>query len=165
MAVTLTDLEKVCGETNAKNITNTIYLAFKKDVDSIPAATGHVVSTSITMKTGKVFTKLEISKFDKSYISEPEGNADGSVYKTTIKGFHPKLRAAATEMLAGITNGCEIVAIIEDRNGNKRIIGNLTEAADFKATEKNDNDKNGYECEINWESALPAYFYTASIPV
>jgi hypothetical protein len=165
MAITLTDLAKTCGTINARGIQMKLYLAFKSDVSAIPAASAHVVSTAITMAQGKTFVEVEISKNDKSYESKPEGNEDGSIYKTLIKGFHPSLRSAATNVLAGATNGCEIIAISGDLNGNYRIIGNLTEGgATLRASEINDNSKNGYELEIEWESALPGLFYTATIP-
>jgi len=163
MPVTLENLQKVCGA-NAADLIGELYLAFKADVDTIPDATDHVVSTAITMKASKVFVKVELSKKDKSYESKPEGDEDGSIYKTLFKGFHPHLRSAATNMLAGMTNGCDVIAIFKDKNDEQRIIGDLSEGAIMKASEIISKDKNGYELELSAESALPPLFYTATIP-
>jgi len=163
MPVTLVELLKQCG-TNAADLVGELYLAFKADVDTIPSATDHVVSAAITMKASKVFVKVELSKKDKSYESNPEGDEDGSIYKTLFKGFHPHLRSVATNMLAGASNGCDVIAIFKDKNGEQRIIGDLSEGAILKAKEIITKEKNGYELELGWESNLPPYFYTAAIP-
>ena len=171
MSIVLADITRTCDQPNARSINNIIYVCLKSDVNAIAAeqtyTTGFLgprsIARKLTMESGKVFKKWTLSKFDKSLEVEAEGNEDGSIFVHKLTGFFPKQSALKTYLLGGMTNGCEMIVIAKDKNGNTRLIGDLIEGAILKAKEINNNDKNGYEIEFTWESALPAPYYTGTI--
>jgi hypothetical protein len=171
MSIVLADITRTCDQPNARSINNIIYVCLKSDVTAIGAEQAYpsgqneprTIATNLTMDTLKVFKKWTLSKFDKSLEIEAEGNEDGSIFVHKLTGFFPKQSALKTYLLGGMTNGCEMIVIAKDKNGNTRLIGDLIEGAILKAKEINNNDKNGYEIEFTWESALPAPYYTGTI--
>lgn len=164
MASTLAAIARACGAGNAKGLKGTIYIANKTDIDTIPAAGAgtHVVSSNITMESGKVFYAWDISKIEHDLQIVSEGDADANSFKTTLTFLIPKISPTNTYIVGLSATGCEFVVIVEDANGNKRILGNLVDGCNLKVNE-NVKEKNGYNCTIEWESALPPLFYTGTI--
>jgi hypothetical protein len=164
MASTLATIAKACGAGNAKGLKGTLYIANKDDVATIPAAGAgtHLVSTNMTMESTKKFYKWEFSKIDHDLQITSEGDQDANTFKSVLTFLVPKVTAANTYILGLSATGCEYIVIVEDKNGNKRIIGDLVDGAILKVNEKV-KDKNGYECTLEWESALPPLFYTGTI--
>lgn len=171
MSITLADITRSCDSPNAKGIGGILYVAFKSDVQTIPAEQTYTpgsndprtIASNLTMVSGKTFYEWTISKNDKGFECTPEGNEDGSIYKTSVKVFIPKVAPLKTYLLGGMTNGCEAILIVTDKNGNKRLVGDLTEGCTITAKEIITTDKNGYEVEFTWESALPPPYYTGTI--
>lgn len=171
MAITLANITRTCDQPNARSIDNIIYVCLKSEIATIPAEQTYTpgsteprtIATNITMESGKTFKKWTLSKYEKSLEIEAEGNEDGSIFVHKLTGFFPKQSALKTYLLGGMTNGCEMIVIAKDKNGNTRLIGDLIEGVILKAKEINNNDKNGYEVEFTWESALPAPYYTGTI--
>lgn len=137
------------------------WLAQTDALTAIGAATNHEVST-ITAASGDGFYALNGSRKDTDQKSTPDENGG---YTTEVKFFLSRQTAAKHLNLSGL-NGVEaFVAITEDLNGQKEIIGSLTEPA-MVMVEATKIPKNGYNVTIKWENHadLP-YIFTGSVPL
>ena len=66
-------------------------------------------------------------------------------------------------ILNGTLNG-EYLAIVEDKQGFKRLIGELNDGCTFTAGEQT-NDKNGHPIAMNREAGEFPLYYTGAIPI
>ncbi len=132
-----------------------------------PGAGTHVVATDITYRAASAgppavdagkFYKWGFAKKDSSFTSERDENG---LWKTEVKIFVQKLEADKTYVFNGLT-GENLVVVVPDKNGNKRLIGSLTNGA-MVAVKEVTTPQNGYEITITWESAYAPYFYTGAL--
>lgn len=157
----LDTIERQCGQ-NAPGLARELSIGCIDDITTIPAATTdtHLIEDDITMAMGKTFFVWNFAKENQSYTSTQDENG---LWKTEVKIFIPKMKDTTTFVLSSL-NGENYVAVVEDRNGLFRVIGELKNGAMVRTVEKTD-PKNGYEVTITWESAMPPYFYTGTIAV
>jgi hypothetical protein len=144
-----------CGG-NSPGIATTIYLQCKDDITAIGEATNNVVSTL----TGDFFS-WSISKFEQSYVGEPEGDDDSLSFNHTLTVFVPRMTPAKTAVLNSILGG-EMIAVFTDRNGETYILGDLDEGATVRSSPQT-NEKNGYVVTISWQTNRMLYNYDGSI--
>ena len=155
-----------CGGVNAPGLDLSLAITCQDELLSIPApgADTHTISTNITYRaaappiTAGKFYQWFFSKQNSSYESERDENG---LWKTTVKIFVPKLQAEKTYVFNGLT-GENLVTVVPDKNGEKRVIGSLTNGAMVSVKEVT-NPKNGYEVTITWESAHAPYYYTGTL--
>lgn len=162
----LADIARHCGE-NAKGLKRRVYVACVDHITSIPAPTsGVLVDTDIVMAdnggTPYTFTTFNIGKTNQAFEAEPAGDADGTTLEYRPTFFIPKMDAAKSGILNGTMNG-EYILIMEDKNGERYILGDLEDGAVIKV--KPQTDPNGYLISVEWDSAHLAYHYTGVIPV
>lgn len=149
---------------NAPGLKTVIHLACVDDISSIGAATSHAVSTITPVTTDPVsgFVKFNITRKDNDEKTTPNENGG---YTTEVKGFIAKQSAAKSAILT-LQNGVENkIAITEDQNGLKDIIGSLSHPCSV-SVESVKTPKNGYNITIKWEehADLP-YIFTGTIPL
>lgn len=158
---TVAEIEAFCGGINAAGLDRELAITGIDELLAIPAASAHVISTNITYRASPAgkFYRWGFAKKDASY--ESERDPETGLWKTTVKIFIQKLESAKTNILNAQT-GENLVAIVPDRNGNKRLIGSLTNGCMITVKEVT-NPANGYEVQILWESAHSPYFYTGTI--
>lgn len=166
---TVATIEQFCGGVNAPGLDRMLSITCEDELLAIPApgAGTHTISTDITYRApdagppvivaGK-FYKWFFSKDNSSWSSERD---DNGLWNTEVKIFIPKLQATTTYTLNGMT-GENQVALVPDRNGEIRLVGDLGNGAMVKVKETTD-PKNGYEVTITWQSAYAPYYYTGAV--
>jgi len=132
------------------------------NVDEVLTVTqsNHIV-TAFSMRTtpsaGKFF-KVEASYKDATFETTQDENG---VWKTTGKFFIPKQLAPKAVPLNGLGEECNLL-VVEDMNGQKRLIGDLDLPATVRVKEMV-AAKNGYEVSYEWDSWHSPYFVTATL--
>lgn len=164
---TVAEISKFCGGVNAPNLTSYLAITCHDELLAIPAAgaeTG-IITTAITYRAeddpipaGK-FYKWHFSKDDNSWSSERDEST--GMWNTEVKIFIPKMQPTTTFTLNGMT-GENNVAIVLDKNGQKRLVGSLDEGC-WVTVKETSTPKNGYEVVIKWQSAHAPYYYTSTI--
>lgn len=149
-------IEAFCGSANAPMLDRKLYITSADNITTIPAASNHVISSNMTMSG--LFYEWFFSKEESSYSSEIDENG---MWQTEVKIFIEKQTSAKSHILNGV-NGDNYVAIVVDRNGESRLIGDTTNGCRIRVRETT-TPKNGYEVTITWESPLAPYFYTGTI--
>lgn len=153
-------IEAFCGTANAPMLDRKLYITTGAKVSSIASATSHVVSTDITMVSAQVFYAWNFSKEESSYESTQDENG---MWQTTAKIFIEQMASGKSHILNGM-NGDNYIAIVVDKNGNKRLVGDPNNGCTVRVKEQT-TPKNGYEVTISWSSAVSPYFYTGAIAV
>ncbi len=156
----LDDIDRECGR-NAPGLKTIVYLACVDDITTIGAATAHVVST-ITPVTDKGFYLFNIIRKDNDLKSEDQ---DDGGYNTTMKGFISKQASAKAAVLTNLASEENYIAIVEDQNGLKHILGSTAHPIKVRKNATT-TPKNGYEISLVWEghADLP-YHFSGSIPL
>lgn len=167
---TVAAVERFCGGVNAPKLHRQLWATCEEEINEIPAPTADTlkVETDITMRAadagppaitaGLFYTWGFSSKEDSSWESERDENG---MVQTSVKFFMERVNADKTYIFNGMTAD-NIVAIVKDRNGEQRIVGELGNGAMVKVKEVS-TPKNGYEVEITWESKDFPLFYTGTI--
>lgn len=154
------DIDRECGR-NAPGLKTVVHVACVDDLSAIGAATNHVVST-ITPETDKGFFKWNIIRKDNDLKSTP--NEDGG-FNTEMKGFISKQTAVKSNILTGLATEENYIAIPEDQNGQKDILGSLAHPIKIRV-EPTKTPKNGYNVTMTWEGhADIPYVFSGSIPL
>jgi len=154
----LANIERECGR-NAPGIKTQLQLACVDDVESIGAATNHVVST-ITMAATKTFFTLNITRKDNDLKSTPNENGG---YTTEAKGFISKKAAAKAKILTNLPSDENFIALVTDQNGYTEILGATDHPIVVKA-EAVTTPKNGYNITVTWvEHANLPYSFSGTI--
>lgn len=151
-------IDAFCGTANAPMLDRKLYITTAAKVSAIASASAHVVSTDITMVSTMVFYAWNFSKEESSFESIQDENG---MWQTTVKIFIEKLASATSNILNGM-NGDNYIAIPVDRNGNKRLVGDINNGCTVRVKEQT-TPKNGYEVTITWSSPQSPYFYTGAI--
>lgn len=147
---------------NRSGLSELLHATVRTDIATIGAATNHSVST-VTMEATKKFVVIEAVRENNSQDSTPN---DNGTFDTEIKYFVPHQEATKSAVFTQMTGGSDaFVAITDDRNGEKNIIGTKTHGCMMKAKAVK-TPKNGYELTISWtdHDNLPLFF-TGTIPI
>lgn len=170
--VTLGTIEKMCGGGNPAGLKTKLYVACLDDIATIPArddyATDdslqpHTITADIVMEATKVFFEFNFSKTGHSYTITPEGEAEFVSNNAEIVITIPKLSPLSTYILNGMQGG-EFVVLATDKNGQRRIIGDLEEGMSVTVQEAT-NDQNAYTVTFSLSMSELPLFYTGVIPV
>jgi hypothetical protein len=106
------------------------------------------------------FVTIGIVRETSSYESGNSEKDGADVYTSVYKGIAPKVRLEGTQVLSSfVHNRC--LAVIEDRNGNKRVLGRMNEPAVLKfkeSTGERFDSLNSYEIQISITSSKPPAF-------
>ena len=150
----LAAIDRNCAR-NAPGLKTQLYIACVDDIDSIGAATNHVVST-ITMVATKLFYIWNIIRTDNNLVSEPQENGG---YNTTLTGFISKQEAAKHNILAQLSSDENYIVVSVDQNGLQEIIGATDHPARITINPVK-APRNGYNVSIVWEghAMLPYTF-------
>lgn len=160
---TCATLESVTGHCgpNAPKLKGRIWLAREVEVEAIaPAVLGAV--PTITLVDGAAWSVWDLSNVEPNFTATPEGDPDGlSIpYATTL--FAPRMTPLKSEKF-NKANGAQVIAIVEDRNGEKHILGEKGNGA-YVTIGAQTSDKNGYPISIAWDAGRLAYHFTGSLP-
>lgn len=150
----LADVARNCAR-NAPGLKTVLRVACVDDITSIGAATNHVVST-ITPVTDMGFFSWNVIRKDNNLESTP---GDDGGYTTEGKFFISKQEAAKHNVLTQLSSDENYVAITEDQNDLKEIIGSVSHPCIIKC-KTTKSPKNGYEITVLWEghADLPLTF-------
>lgn len=102
-----------------------------------------------------------------SYEERPRDTSAGMVYDVSYKFFYPGNSAAAQQLFDTISR-MKHVLLIEDNNGQKRIVGVKANGMEFRATFNTGSGPDqvrGYQCEFFGTLKKRAPVYTYSPPV
>lgn len=165
MSDTLADILKQCGDGNAPGLKQKIYIEKQSNIEAIPAtdADSHIISGVITMKDTNTFHVFDISKYEQEFKVTTEGDEDSNTKKAELKFFISKIDAVKSRILDTNSNGCPLIVIPTDKNGQRRLMGDLEDGAYMKI-EETATPKNGYNVTITSEANHVPYFLTGAIP-
>lgn len=160
------NIEENCGGGNAAGVRTRLDFALVSHVESIAAATDHVISGNITLKADigdaspGVANYLIASAVGGSYTAEPQGEAEDGDYLHTLTLVVPKMTPAKQKVM-NAASGKQVVASFTDRNDYTWLIGNLKEGATM-AIRPASNDRNGYTITLTWRAGQLLYNFTGS---
>lgn len=168
---TVGEIEARCGNDNSNGLKPLAYVTTEAEVDTIPAAANLVVSTAPTMAAANppslpsagAFKEWQLAKvLDKnSFKVESQGDLDSAILKTTVELIIPKVTANRVWAARG---GCSHVLIVQDFNGQQRIVGEKGNGATPIYSEEISGSANHIKITFEWFSGHPPYFYTGAIP-
>jgi hypothetical protein len=164
MSNNLANIEVTCATKNAAGMKGFMYIIKKEDVTTVPAATGHAITGDITLEATKVWFRWTISKerAKNTWTITSEGDKDAStdnvVFAAVIAGID-KTKSAILE----INPACEFLVIVEDKNGKRRLLGDLSEGCTVKVGETVNETANQYDIEVMWDGGYKPYFYEGVI--
>ncbi|HZV71638.1 MAG TPA: hypothetical protein VFG10_18935 [Saprospiraceae bacterium] len=136
------------GRKVAKGLTGTLYIACKDDVDTIPAATAMVIADDIEMVATKKFYAQHFDKVGSSFKTETQGEGETKSYKTTVTYFIAGIAPEVSNVYNSTVRG-EFMAIVPDKMGNKRLVGDIDYGCEISIIEQTD-DKPGMAITISW---------------
>ena len=144
-----------------------VYLANYADVDSLTEASG--VITAITMVSSKKFYKYEFVRNTASMSSNYSVNAEnGTTYvETDLLMVFNRMDTAKRLEIVALAQG-ELVAIVEDNNGNMWYLGHdepLTLNAGDGLTGTARADRNGYSVTLRDNSLEMPLPFTENVPL
>ena len=156
-----------CGA-NPGGIAPKVWGARKVDIESIPSATGLIVSGDIVMKTGKYFVPWDLELDSGSLKTVTEGSLFNPSFKTNL-GFKIPRNNPTVDVPVQDSIGQAMVFIVRENSGHLRITGSLERGAyvGFKVDSGTKGaDFAGKEFDILWDSQkeLP-YYYTGDLPI
>lgn len=172
----LEKIESACkaGRATAAGFKTRLYFQCEDKITAIPApddyagGTGdpHTVSSDITLESAPsqaYFIPIDFDDVQQSWEVTQEGEGQSKTFVTTASVFVPGIAPLPTYVLNG-TQGGKYIVIMQDKNGNYRIIGEQDDGCTIDFTESN-TDTNGYVLTVTWRSKQPPLFYTGTISV
>jgi len=130
-------------------------------IDSIPYINGNKIEGIIPIKSGAAWyigkALVRSLLFEESF----QETSAGGIYKYQFNGVYPGQNSNISELFDDMRNQ-PLVIDITDNNGNRRLIGNLSNPCSFKYTFKSKETPSGrpeYTFSFSWESPKPAPFY------
>lgn len=144
-----------------------VYLANYADVSSLTEASG--VITTVSMSGSAVFKKYEFARNTSSLTSNYAVNAEnGTTYvESDLLMVFNRMDTAKRLEIVALAQG-ELVAIVEDNNGNKWYLGHdepLTINAGDGQTGTARADRNGYSVTLRDNSLEMPFPFTGSVPL
>lgn len=148
----LEDIDHEDGSDNTAGIGQDIWVAKLADIATLPtpqlddsAGTGNfsqlvTISDNIVMKSGKVFNKIRVTLETSALNGDIQGNMDGKSFKNAISGQIPGNKAKALGFLQWAKNS-SLIAIIEELDGQVRILGHRAYPAKLTAGSANTGAK------------------------
>lgn len=168
----LKNIRVTCGLGNAGGLGNLVYFAKKSEVTAI-AATGTDTdeipgAAPFTMATSPAgtFKVLELTPIPgkKTWETPEEGDTDSPSWGVNITGFHPKTDPVKGDGFKSM-KGCEYIVVAVDKNGKRRVVGDVLNGAYFGVKEMIQEGVNGYE--ITWTiqglNHLPYFLSSAAV--
>jgi hypothetical protein len=148
-----------------ENISGLISLEFipVSDLSSFPIPWEQEMSDAIALPLGKRFFVLAYSQQSGQFKCSEEKSPSGSVHKTTVSGFTPKMKLA-TEKQFALMRECGMAVKCVDSNGNVRVVGTPTEPLRFTFSEDSLPEyggRSGYSWSFFRDLAEPPPYYTA----
>lgn len=145
----------------------TVWLANYDDVASLTESAGAI--TAVSMATGKKFSKYEFPRNTSSMSSNYSVNAENgtSFVETDLLMVFSRMDTAKRLEIVAMAQG-NLVAIVEDNNGNKWYLGHdfpVTINAGDGLTGTARGDRNGYSVTLRDESAELPFPFTGTVPV
>lgn len=139
------------------------WFACAADILSIPAAVVNTlkITGNIVMKEDAVFYEIEVDKTKSSFKFSAEGDGETVDYnnQSTL------VVAGVDETVSRVTTGFPrsgLVYLIQDKQGNRRLIGDVGDSANTKVDEA--DNPNATTLNVSWRSGDLPYYYTGAIP-
>lgn len=165
-ADTLATITSVCGASNAPGLLSKMWIAYEEDIDTIPAPTADTfdIATDITMVATKVFYLWDISRLEQKFDVNTEGDEDSNTKAIDLEVFIRALTSAKSRILSTNSNGCQLIVIVEDKNGQKWLLGRKGDGV-LMTVKKQVNPKAGYVVSIKGSQPHLPYKYNGAIAV
>ncbi len=129
-----------CGSRSGS--VNKLYLALASEVDSLSLASGEKFYDTITMTATNVFKEYKFEK-DTAELRFSDSRENGSFKSdAVIEIMMPKLSQASRDAIQEIADNsnCGLIAIVEDANGNKWVVGYSEKHAKARPLEMRTNE-------------------------
>lgn len=157
---TLETITHACGSRGTAKDVIQAFVACTGEIDTIPAAANHVISTDITFLEDGHFFEIGIDKVGSSFNFASQGEGLSKEYLNTAVIFINGVAAAVSKVITGMINGT-YVFIIKDKNANQWLLGAMGDGCEVAITAQ--NDRNGYTLTVTWTSTHLPYNYTGEI--
>ena len=102
------------------------------DTDAVISESDNIISTAPTLIAGKQWLTARCLQDTLSFTETPETGAAGTSYNQVINGVLLG-DSADNNTLLNVLAFCELVVVIETRNGNKKLIGNKENGMMFRS--------------------------------
>ena len=145
-----------------------IYIASIDDVDTIPNAVNHVITTAITLKAGKEWGVWQGDPKNFNLEINSLGEVGSKAFRHTLTMHRSGFDEAFEKELSDNVNGHFLIAV-PDKNGKMRLLGQIDDGAYLPSdgvastTGMSIEEKNGNTIKFEWDSPYKAYFYTSTI--
>lgn len=149
----------LCARGTAKDVVRA-WITDDQDVATIPAATNHVISGDITFTDSAVWYEIGIDKVGSSFAFQSTGEGLSKEFQNTVILFVNGVDATVSKIVTQFIRGTYNL-LIQDKNGNKHLIGALQDGAEVSVLAQ--NDRNGYVITAQWNSVDLPYNYTGAI--
>ena len=144
MAIALQAIDKnLPGGANMGGLTQTLYVAYHKDVVTWPTEPDYdtvltieglaTLTGDITMATGKNFFPIYITDDTGELEMESVGELDGKSWVMHLRFLNPGLQKKVLGFINAAKND-NLVFIVPDNNGNMFLLGDKTRAAVYAAS-------------------------------
>ncbi|MGB1317064.1 MAG: hypothetical protein ACPG5W_02590 [Flavobacteriales bacterium] len=139
------------------------------DIDSIPDVINNSVGSAITLNSGATAYNIMATVGTVRWSEKPQDAGGRDSYPTTVSFVIPKDRADVLEYAQHL-NDKGVVAVVEDANGQKRLLGTKEQPALFRRSLRTmgsvDGERNEhrYEIVLNSNAPIPFYLATAHLP-
>lgn len=159
----LKNIKNACkGDRKTGTTIRKAYVACEDDVDDIPAAVNHVISSNIEMVDDATFYQWDIDEVGSTWAITTEGEGQAKEYLFTgvyqIAGVAP----AETDSIDGLIRGTPIF-MQKDANDHIMLIGDKDNGANVAVGAG--NSPNRYSITVTWRGSHMPYFYTGAIPL
>lgn len=173
--MSLKSTSRDCSTPNPPGVKAVVYFTESKNVDTFPpikttteAGDSVTLDGNITLKAGKEWAALEFqTKNGKLRGARTGERGAGGGFDNFFEGYYPGMTPVEMETVALLNGNCGYVCIVQQKNGENRVIGNPDEPA-FPETLEYDtgltgSDKSGTTVTIGAELDIPAPFYEGTI--
>lgn len=139
------------------------WYACADDLLSVPAVVEgtHEITGDIVMKDEKVMHQIDLDQVGSSYKFTSTGEGQAKEYNNSIVIFIAGVHKSVSKVVSPMPRG-SIVYILEDKNGNRFLVGALNDGAETTVDVQSE-PRNGYILTAAWASADIPYTYTGAL--
>lgn len=161
---TLAEITKLCDVT--LGFKNKFYIAREDEITTIPAAVDGVVSTAITMVATKLFYAFSVSETSgKSTLTAETEGEDATIYNVSGQVTVTGITGGASAIISDMRKNLGYIAIMEDKDGQKWLLGNIGDSVVFKPALTHDGSVKEYTLAFAYKSKVLPLEYTSTIPI
>lgn len=165
----------VCEDRNRRGGIAKLFLVNVDEIASFTPGGGpdHEYTDVVMSPTAAIFFEFQFEEFEAEHTSETTAERGAPVITHTIDAHIPKMEKVKAGALQAAVDSCKVVAIYENFNGNKFVIGfdeilkdkSALRGAVSEGSGRAMEDPNGYTLTLIGKSGELAREFTGTIPL